>query len=154
MIDLVKKFFAKESVTGSVDTGKAEHHDIRVAVCALFLEMANTDGEFSDSERESIILLLKEHYGLSDEYVAELMEVSNKQLEGSIDLWQFTNLINQNYSREEKKRIIEMVWQVVYADEKQDQHEDYLIHKLAKLLRLTHKELIDAKLKVSGSRSA
>ncbi len=153
MIDLVKRFFVKERATGPLDTGKAERHDIRVAVCALFLEMANIDGEFSDSERENIILLLKEHYGLSDEYVAELIEASNKELEGSVDLWQFTNLINQNYSREEKTRIIEMVWQVVYADKKQDKHEDYLIHKLAKLLRLTHKDLIDAKLKVGGSES-
>ena len=152
MIDLVKRFFVKARASRPADTGKADGHDIRVAVCALFLEMANIDGEFSDSEVESIILLLKEHYGLSDEYVAELMEASKKELEGSIDLWQFTNLINQNYSREEKTRIIEMAWQVLYADEKQDKYEDYLVHKLAKLLRLTHRELIDAKLKV-GRRS-
>jgi len=149
MIDLVKGLFAKSQGAGSAEQGKTASHDIRLAVCALFLEMANIDGEFSGSERENVISLLKRHHGLPDEHIPELMEASKKELKGSIDLWQFTNLINQNYSREEKIQIIEMVWEIVYADGRLDQHEDYLVHKLAKLLRLTHKDLIDAKLKVS-----
>ena len=71
-----------------------------------------------------------------------------KELKGSIDLWQFTNLINQNYSLEEKIRIIEMVWKIAYADGKLDKHEDYFLHKLSNLLRLTQKQLIEAKLKI------
>lgn len=152
MMDLVKRFFAKGKGAQLTDQGKTESHDVRVAVCALFLEMANIDGEFSGSEREDVMALLKRRHGLSDEHILELMEASKKQLEGSIDLWQFTNLINQNYSREEKIQIIEMVWQIVYADGRLDKHEDYLVHKLAKLLRLTQKDLIDAKLKVSPKR--
>ncbi len=89
---------------------------------------------------------------MSDEHAAALIESANKELEKSIDLWQFTNLINQNYSKEEKLQIIETVWKIVYTDGRLDKHEDYLIHKLAKLLRLSHKELIDAKLKVIHSK--
>lgn len=148
MIDLVRRFFEKGQGTGSADQGNTESHDVRVAVCALFLEMVNIDGEFSASERDQVISLLKRQYGLSDEHVADLMEASQKGLKDSIDLWQFTNLINQNYSRDDKIRIIEMVWQIVYTDGRLDEHEDYLVHKLAKLLRLTHKDLIHAKLKV------
>ena len=148
MIDLVRRFFEKGQGTGSGDQGTPESHDVRVAVCALFLEMANIDGKFSASEQDHVISLLKRQYGLSDQHVVELMGASQKGLKDSIDLWQFTNLINQNYSRDEKIQIIEMVWQIVYADGRLDKHEDYLVHKLAKLLRLTHKDLIDAKLKV------
>lgn len=148
MIDLVRRFFEKGQGTGSADQGTRESHDVRVAVCALFLEMANIDGKFSASEQDYVISLLKREYGLSDQHVVDLMEASQKGLKDSIDLWQFTNLINQNYSRDEKIQIIEMVWQIVYADGRLDKHEDYLVHKLAKLLRLTHKDLIDAKLKV------
>jgi uncharacterized tellurite resistance protein B-like protein len=152
MIDLVRKFLAKGKGANPEAQGRPESHDVRVAVCALFLEMASIDGEFSDSERENIISLLKRQYRMSDEHVAALMEASEEGLEGSIDLWQFTNLINQNYSRQEKIQIIEMVWQVVYADGRLDKHEDYLVHKLAKLLRLSQKDLIDAKVKVSSRR--
>ena len=148
MIDLVKKFFGKSTTDSPRNIGGEKTHDIRVATCALLIEMSNIDGEFSESERESIITVLKKDYDLSDENAIALIEASNEELNGSIDLWQFTNLINQNYSMEEKLRIIETVWRIAYTDGKLDKHEDYLVHKLAKLLRLTHKQLIEAKLKV------
>ena len=114
--------------------------------------MANIDGKFSDSEKESIISILKNNYNLSDEHANALIKAADEELKNSIDLWQFTNLINQNYSIDEKVQIIETVWQVVYTDGKLDKYEDYLMHKLAKLLRLSHKQLIDAKLKVIHAR--
>ena len=123
-------------------------HDIRIATCALLLEMANIDGEFSDSERNRIISILKRDYQLSEKHALELIKASNKELDGSVDLWKFTNLINRNYPLEEKIQIIEMVWKIAYTDRKLDKYEDYLVHKLAKLLHLTHKQLIEAKLKV------
>jgi len=147
MIDLVKKFFGKTSKDSPADEGKDTSHDISIATCALFLEMANIDGEFSESERENIISILKKEYDLSDEHAVALLETSHEELNGSIDLWQFTNLVNQNYSTEEKLQIIETIWKIAYTDGKLDKHEDYLAHKLAKLLRLNHKQLIEAKLK-------
>ncbi len=150
MINLVKKFFGKSASTDPDKENKEDAHDVRLATCALFLEMANIDGEFSKEEQENIISMLKEKFQLSDEYISELMKSSQKELDGSIDLWQFTNLVNENYSRYEKINIVEMIWKIVYADGKLDKHEDYLVHKLGKLLRLSHKELINAKLKVLG----
>jgi uncharacterized tellurite resistance protein B-like protein len=148
MIDLVKKFFGKTTGSVQADQAKGTSHDIGIATCALLLEMASIDGEFRESERKSILAILKKDYQLSDEYAEELIKVSKEELQGSVDLWQFTNLINRNYSTEEKKRIIEMVWKIAYTDGKLDKYEDYLVHKLAKLLHLTHKQLIEAKLKV------
>ena len=148
MIDLVKKFFGKVTPDTQADKESASSHDIRVATCALFLEMAGIDGEFSQEEKENIISILKRDYDLSDEHALSLLESAEEELERSIDLWRFAKLINENYSREEKTKIIEMVWRVVYADGRLDKHEDYLAHKLAKILRLSHKELIDAKMKV------
>ena len=148
MIDLVKKFFGKTTGSGQADQDKDTSHDIRIATCALLLEMANIDGEFSESERKSILAILKKDYQLSDEYAEELIKVSKEELQGSVDLWRFTNLINRNYPTEEKIRIIEMVWQIAFMDGKLDKYEDYLTHKLARLLNLTHKQLIEAKLKV------
>ena len=53
MIDLVKRFFKKAGKSGSENDREQSAHDIRIATCALFLEMAAIDGEFSDTERES-----------------------------------------------------------------------------------------------------
>ena len=148
MMNRLKKFFQKSKETNQATHEKDDSHDIRIATCALFLEMASIDNEFSDSEREDIISILKKEYYLCDEYVTDLIKETEKELKKSIDLWQFTNLINQNYSKEEKISIIEIIWKIVYADGVLDKHEDYLVHKLAKLLRLNHKQLIDAKLKI------
>ena len=151
MIDLLKRFFGK-SPEGSPSVKERDtSHDVRIATCALLLEMANIDGKFSESEKESIIKILKKDYKLSDEHADALIEAADEELKKSIDLWKFAKLINQNYSTDEKIQIIETIWKVVYADDRLDKYEDYLIHKLAKLLRLNHKQLIDAKLKVVKS---
>ena len=148
MIDLVKGLFGKTSQGGRAAQREEKPRDTAVATCALLLEMANIDGEFSRSERDNIISILKRDFRLSDEHAAQLLEASEKELKQSVDLWQFTNLINENYTLDEKTRVIEMVWKIVYTDDRLNMHEDYLVHKLANLLRLPHKQLVDAKLKV------
>ncbi|HDZ24806.1 MAG: hypothetical protein DRN37_02980 [Thermoplasmata archaeon] len=66
-----------------------------------------------------------------------------------MDLWQFTNAINRHFSVQEKLQLIDKIWEIAYADEIINQHEDYLVHKIADLLHLSHRQLIDAKLKVA-----
>ena len=148
MIHLLKKIFDRNAETVPGGDPKESLHDIRIATCALFLEMAHIDDEFSDAEREHIIVTLKKDYDLSDEHADELIRASEDELKDSIDLWRFTNLINSNYSINEKIQIIELVWKIAYTDGRLDKHEDYLVNKLAELLRLSHKQLIDAKLKI------
>jgi uncharacterized tellurite resistance protein B-like protein len=147
VIDLVKRFFGKSRAPDATDPRGSTGHDMRIAACALFLEMANIDGEFSADERRNILTILGKDYQLSAEYATELAEAARQELEGSIDLWRFTNLINRNYSLTEKTQVIELMWEIAYADGKLDKHEDYLVHKLAKLLHLSHQQLIEAKLK-------
>lgn len=121
---------------------------IQIATCALLLELANADSDFADVERESIISILKNNFQFSDEETDALIKETENELKESIDLWQFTNLINQNFSVDEKEKILENAWKIIYADKRLDQYEDYLIHKIANLLRLNHKQLIKTKLKV------
>ena len=158
MIDFIKKAFASsqqqdtgaDAAAGS-GPGASREDDLRTATCALFLEIANIDDEFSEEERNSILNIIQTEYGLSKEHALELARRAMSELEGSIDLWGFTNLINDNYSEVEKLRVVELLWRVVYADGKLDKHEDYLIHKVARLLRLTNKQMITAKLRVLGN---
>ncbi|MGD9158869.1 MAG: TerB family tellurite resistance protein [Desulfobacteraceae bacterium] len=149
MIDLIKKIIGNNEADKEK---KAETGDINLATCALLLELAYIDGEFSEQEKDNITVIFKTRYALSEEEVNELIKSSKSELEKSIDLWQFTNLINQNYSLEEKFKVIETVWEVAYSDGRLEQHEDYLAHKVASLLRLSHKQLIDAKLKILNNK--
>jgi len=150
MIDLIKSFFNKDRKVGSEDRTGEQNLEGPVAACALLLEMAHVDGEFNESERESIVSILKRDFNLSDEYAEKIIKTAQAEIKGSIDLWRFTHLINDNYSVNEKIHLIEMVWKVAFTDTRLDKHEDHLVHRVAELLNLDHKQLIDAKLRVKG----
>jgi uncharacterized tellurite resistance protein B-like protein len=148
MLDRVKRFFSP--VDGKAASGQSTGtgHELQMAVCALFVEMARIDESFTAEEMTAVIAILKDKYGLSAANAADMIAAAEAELEQSVDYWQFARLINENYSMDEKVGIIEMLWRIVYLDGNLDKHEDYLMHKLAKLLRLHHKQLIDAKRKV------
>jgi len=145
MIDFFKNVLGETSSESSSDD---RPHDVNLAACALLLEMANIDDEFSEDERAMILTILKEEYGISEENARRLAEEAEKQRKASLDLWHFTRLINEHFSREEKIRIVELLWRIVFVDGKLDGHEDYLVHSLADMLNLSHRDLIDAKLAV------
>ena len=148
MIDIVKRFFGKSGSPESGRTNRDQEHDIRVATCALLVELARIDETFTREEMDAILAILKDKYCLIGEHADALMAEAEKELEESVDLWRFARLINENYTNEEKIEIIETLWRIVYLDGKMDQYEHYLMNKMKNLLRLSHKQLIDAKLKV------
>lgn len=148
MLDIIKRFFSKPGQVEPEAPGATSEHDIRVATCALLVELARIDEKFTQAELDAILSILKNKYGLAGEHADALITEAEKELDDSLDLWQFATLINKNYSNEEKIEIIETLWQVVYVDGKMDQHEHYLMNKLKNLLRLSHDQLINAKLKV------
>jgi len=147
MLNIAKKFFGIFDMNGAKREGRPPDSDLRVAACALLLEMSLIDGRLSETERGRILSILRQEYDLPDDEAESLMQKSRSELEESIDLWQFTNAINQYYSVEQKLHLTEKIWEIAYADGTLDQHEDYLAHKVAELLHLTHRQLIDAKLK-------
>lgn len=148
----LKKRLLKAPDEESVSREKEEFERIQIATCIILLEVAKSDDEFSSIERTTLTAVLQKKFELSADAIDELMEIATRKREESIDLWQFTHIINKNYTREEKKKIVEAVWQVIYADEKLDKYEDHFVHKLAKLLQLRHDELIEAKLKIKYAK--
>ena len=118
------------------------------ATCVLLLEVAGADNEFSPEECDRIIKTLCTRFSLSQEQAEELIEAANTRRAQSFDIWKFTNEINETCTVDEKKEIIGEVWRVIYADGSLDAHEDFIAHKLGRLLNLTHPELIEAKVQV------
>lgn len=149
MIDMLKRFFG--GTKDDTPNGTVTEHDVRVAACALFLEMGGIDGQFSDAELNTLMAILKDEYGLSGDHADALVAEAETARKNAIDYWRFAERINENYSKEEKIEVVEILWRIVFVDGKMDEHENYLMHKLGKLLRLSHQELMDAKVKVLHS---
>ena len=120
--------------------------DAHIALCVLLIEAAHVDGECSDEEMSHVIETLTDKCGVLKEDIDELIEKAYQERKDAIDLFAFTRYLNQNYSKEEKLKVMESVWRVIHIDGRLEGHEDHFAHKLANLLRLTHKELIDAKI--------
>lgn len=144
MLNRIRELFTPE-------LQEEEHLDeehLRIATCIVLLEVADSDEEFSDTERKHVVEALQGRYQLSEEDAHELVDAAIEHRETSHDLWQYTNRINQTCSHQEKIDVIEEVWRVIYADHAMSGHEDYVVHKLARLFNLTHRQLIDAKLRI------
>ena len=128
--------------------------NLEVATAALLVEIASFDNEFSDVERDTIVASLKGHFGLTDDQVEEILLMTREELEKRIDLYYFTNQINDYLDVSQKMEIMEMIWRVIYADRHLNGHEDFLVHRFAKLLRLDHSRMIEAKLRVKRNLSS
>ena len=148
MIDLFKRLIGDVTTKNGTPTAQDEEQAVMMAVCALFLEMGRIDETFTKQELATVLSLLTEKYGLSKQHADALIQEADRELKESVDLWQFARVINDRYSAPQKEKLIERLWRIVFIDGKMNRHEHYLMGKLAKLLRLSHKQLIDAKLKV------
>ena len=146
MLNKIYSFFSKYISKKSSKTQKS--HAIDVATCAVLLEIAKIDGEFTGEEQKVIQDILKKNFSLTDEEVKNLVKLTSEELKVSSDLWHFTDTINKNFTKEQKVQIIEHVWQIIFSDKHLQGHEDHLVHKLQRLMWLDHKDLIDAKTKV------
>lgn len=145
MLHLIKKILNK--APGQEPTKIETEQDARIALCVLLLEAAHIDGECSDAEMEHLVATLTTECGVPRQEIDELIAASNHERNDSIDLFRFTRYMNTHYSKEEKIAVMEAVWRIIHTDAQLDAHEDHFAHKLANLLRLSHKELIDAKIK-------
>lgn len=138
-----------KNLTAEPDLEADEKFDrVQIATCVILLEVAKYDFEFSSIEKETTKAILKHEFSISEEVIEDLMKIAEEKREESVDLWEFTNIINQHFSREDKIKMMESAWKIIYADEKLDKYEDHYVHVLAGLLRLRHNELIEAKLRV------
>jgi len=123
---------------------------LKVATCVILLEAATADSNFSPEEQEKILEILKSRFQMTDESVKELIDKSEAERESVTDLWYFTNLINENLNNEEKYNLMELVWEVVYADGTLDKFENYIARKLLNMLNLDHSRFIELKMKVKN----
>ena len=151
MLSKIADFFTSNMHTESHESPADNSDRISMATCALLLEIAHADSEFNDEEKEKIIIILKDKFNLNSSAAQSLIDLADLERKESLDLWQFTNLINQNFTQEEKLKVIEVLWSVVYADGKVDMHEEYLMRKLSFLLNIDHSDMIDTKIRARNA---
>jgi uncharacterized tellurite resistance protein B-like protein len=155
MIRYLKEIFKLPGENAESSTADKK---VQIATCALLIEMANADDNFTEEERKKIISVMQKTFDLSREYVDELIELSEEKIKKSIDIYGFATTINQNFSKDEKFELLKNLWRLIYTDETLDMNEDHLIKKIGNTLNMEHQDVIAAKLLVkeenqSGDKS-
>lgn len=148
MLNSFRRFFDEFLAPVAAEEARAHEHQLRLATAALLMEMARADFAASPVEREHVVALLRGEFALSAREAERIAGLGADATEASVSLYDFTRALDQALSTEDKIRIIEMLWQVAYADGGLDKYEEHLMRKLADLLHLSHRQLIQAKHRV------
>lgn len=148
MIESIKHFFMANMAELDTDGDGALPADLRLAACALLLELAYADDEFTVAEREHLEGAVRRQFGLDEEQAMELLELAEKQRTDAVDLWTFTNLVAEHYSLGQKMVLAEAMWGLVFSDGELASREDYLMRKISGLLRLEPGYLAEARKRV------
>jgi len=120
----------------------------RLSVAVLLLEAARQDDHFDTSERAVIEKVLARQFHLSSQECAHLIEAAEKHVRSMVQLHGHTNDIAHEMSRDERIALIEMLWEVAYADGVLDAEEDHLIRRIGKLVYVEDRERVHARLRV------
>jgi len=109
---------------------------LHLAACALLLDIAYADGEFSAPEREHIERSLQRHFALSPEAIGQVMALAEEERSQAVDHFAFTSALLKGYDTGQKLVLAEVMWGVALADGQIADHEHYLTRKIANLLNL------------------
>lgn len=149
MTNPFKKFFeermvpdAAEKTNGAVKHG---HDPLHVAACALLLELAHADDQFTDAERDHIHAVLMRHFAMDFDTAKRLMDLADRERRDSVDIFQFANLVRTSYDTGQKTLLAEIMWGLILTDGEIARHESYILRKIANLLDLEPGYLSQAK---------
>lgn len=145
MLNQIKLFFEQHIALPAVQTNE---QNLQVACAALLIEMMHIDDRCQEEEQQSIVDRLEELFSLSSEQTNKLIELAEQQRKTATDYFQFTHLINHEFSEEQKISLIESLWRIAYSDEELCMYEEYLVRKIADLLHVSHVDYIVTKNRV------
>ncbi len=148
MVTAVKQFFTKYINPNPETTAGVSDHSLQIATAALLIEMMRADTHISDDEKSTIRKSMKSKFDLSGEEVDALIHLAEEKIWEATGYFEFTSLMNKGFSQQQKIKVIEHLWEVAYADSILDKHEEYMVRKIADLIYVSHKDFIEAKLRV------
>lgn len=151
MLEKIRAFFTAEL---AIDDPSSQSCQIQLACAALLIELSRADYNRDSVEQQTIETALSKCFSLSQQQLAVLIELAEEENQEATSLYQFTSLIKDNYSLQQRFELVKMLWQVAIADGEISKYEDHLIRKIADLIYLPHSEFIRAKLTTLGNNPA
>jgi uncharacterized tellurite resistance protein B-like protein len=146
MLDSLRAFFARRAAEAAIPGQDAEHA-LRLAAGALLFEIVRADGSVKPEEHTVMQAAIQSTFELTAEETAELMVLAEEASRSASSLYELTEVVDRAFTAEQKKRVVELLWLVAFADGKKDPHEEHLVRRIASLLHVKHPDFIDAKIR-------
>ncbi len=151
MFQAFRKFLSDVS-EGGKHPSHFEANDYRLAAAALLVHAVTIDGTMSDLERDKLHAVIKRRFGLDEAATDELVLEATEAEHEAVDLYHFTSLINRSLDEDGRRRVVEMMWEMVYADGRVTEFEDNLIWRAADLLGISSRDRIELRQRVAAHR--
>jgi uncharacterized tellurite resistance protein B-like protein len=152
MLDGLRQFIADVVSPAAKQDRTFDDTGYRLAATALLIHVISLDGEPSEVEKRKLHSLLESRFGL-DPGTADKLIASATLVEGeAVDLYHFTSVIMRSVNEEGRLRIVEMMWELVYADGQVSEFEDNVVWRAADLLGVSSRDRIDLKHRVAGEQ--
>ena len=148
MLNRLKQIFTADTRPEEIDK-----NDQKLACAALLVEAAVMDGTFDDDERTVVLNLLEERFGLNGEEADDLLAHAEATMDESNELYTLTRTIKDTFDQAQRIEMIEMLWQVAYADGEVHDYESNLIRRLSGLLYVSDRDSGEARKRVVAALS-
>jgi uncharacterized tellurite resistance protein B-like protein len=149
MLNQIKLFFDQHMALSAPDENVEQN--LHLACAALFIEMMHMDDKAHTEEHEIILSRFKAIFSLSSDQASSLISLATKEWQHSTDYYQFTSLINKEFTQQQKIELIKTLWQIAYVDGELNMHEEHMVRKMADLLHVPHRDFIKTKHQVNGA---
>jgi uncharacterized tellurite resistance protein B-like protein len=138
-------FDALLRLLNGLDDGGDQRHDPAYALAVLLIETARSDDRVESREKSIIGRVLARRFGLSPDEVAALVSAAEQGARQAVDLYHFTRVVVENFTEAERIAVIEMLWEVAYADGELSGDEDALIRRVAGLIFVSDRDRGEAR---------
>jgi len=143
MLNRLKKLFSVADTPGQI-----KQDNLQLAAAALLVEAAVMDGTFGEDERAVVLRLLKDRFELATDDAETLLDEAETAIAESNELYTLTRTIKENFEHSERIELIEMLWEVAYADGELHDYESNLVRRLSGLLYVSDRESGEARKRV------
>ena len=140
---IFKNLFKKDDTTPQAILFEAS--DLQTAISKILVRTAKIDDEFHILEEEKILELLSSYFGLNSDDAQSLLKIAILEEEKATDLYTYTNVIKKEMALNDRKKIIEMMWQIIVTDENFDPYENNLVWRVAELIGISTRERVKIK---------
>ena len=148
MFEALRKFIADTAGRPEGDGGFAED-DYRLATAALLIHVANVDGKIDPVERQRLRGIIEQRFGLDAAATTRLIERAERSDKEAVDFFHFTSVLKRRLDDDGRQKIIEMMWDVVFADGEVTEFEENVVWRIAALLGVSTRDRVMLRRKVA-----